>query len=782
MLSAVSTSSRLSGLSPRYVLATRALSLTQARSFWMGALWSSRDPSLAKNIHIYHKRLRRHYDAIQRQIERETERDIKEAKAQVKRFMRNCWHPRPSYWDPRPDERHYFRSDKAQPTRDYEPGARPGNNIEDVERSAINKLFSTGKSDPLEYDIKLSPLENIKRYLYQQDKTSSPSSKTDATTTSANTDATESSDYVIDPITNRKVPKSQSLTHAKSMDRKPGPKPSQFDPQQDPIHSDGPPPESELREYQNVDINYPPSMNEELIHRLDDLPKQPKAQPSPKSRPRPATEAPEPPPEIKDELEGYRKVDINYPPSMNEELIHRVDDLPKYDKPTKTKGKSGSGDEGTTFYREVSDLGDRHSRYDDLHMYKPYMDGEVSKYPTSGVVATKSWPSRVRRPSTSQDGSSSEAPPNVMKDMQNESPVEPLMKSKPASAHPEWAKDLPKLRSSLPRESQIQKDEREQVEGVKFQDLQRFGADDFYSKEPMGMETSWSEECLRDPKASKPYVRMYGGLPEDSPARANLASGNIESTQSAQPDSANALRDAQKQKNAELVRDFENSYQDKYGSVDTAYHKEFISSIKEEQEAERAAETVAAEEQSTLYKILAYDPTTQTINIAETTSVAPDSAKPLSPTEVMLKLSNPSKFFPHFGPIQAQGFEIVSGSGDVLVFRKIREVVEPPPVNPIDMMGRQPVPDMGGFASPTGFVNYDFPIREIEPETAKSKVRREEDVFSGPRVEQYDTKPKKGGFLKKTAKGVAYVAGTAYVIGAACELEASRHKKPVSTL
>ncbi|KAJ4287840.1 hypothetical protein N0V88_007550 [Collariella sp. IMI 366227] len=62
-----------------------------------------------------------------------------------------------------------------------------------------------------------------------------------------------------------------------------------------------------------------------------------------------------------------------------------------------------------------------------------------------------------------------------------------------------------------------------------------------------------------------------------------------------------------------------------------------------------------------LYKILVWDPTMQTIETAETTSVVPDATSPLTPAEVLLRISNPAKFFPHFAPLQAKGFEIVAG-------------------------------------------------------------------------------------------------------------------------
>ena len=137
--------------------------------------------------------------------------------------------------------------------------------------------------------------------------------------------------------------------------------------------------------------------------------------------------------------------------------------------------------------------------------------------------------------------------------------------------------------------------------------------------------------------------------------------------------------------------------------------------------------TKSGHAQPQVYKILAYDPVMQVIDTAETTSIVPDSSVPLTPAEAILRVSNPARFFPHFAPLRAQGFEIVSGSGDVLIFRKVRDVDQAPEeaskiggaaasstrdasVNPIDMTGGSDYTVAAGrFASPTGFVNYDLP-------------------------------------------------------------------------
>jgi hypothetical protein len=190
----------------------------------------------------------------------------------------------------------------------------------------------------------------------------------------------------------------------------------------------------------------------------------------------------------------------------------------------------------------------------------------------------------------------------------------------------------------------------------------------------------------------------------------------------------------------------------------------------------------------TLYKILAYDPTMQSISTAETTSIVPDSSGPLTPAEVLLRLSNPAKFFPHFQPLQSEGYEIVSGSGDVLVFRKVRPAapkgtkVEPKPVtsekaqkykttNPIDGMQSSPVAATGNFASPTGFVNHDLPGVSEPPFKSNIDVRREEPVFSGKRNwEEGEGPQKKGrGRGKRVLIGAAWVAAASYAVGVVAE-------------
>lgn len=236
------------------------------------------------------------------------------------------------------------------------------------------------------------------------------------------------------------------------------------------------------------------------------------------------------------------------------------------------------------------------------------------------------------------------------------------------------------------------------------------------------------------------------------------------------PDKQNSTN-LKREKHKELVREVRGIYEEAYGVIDS----------KHRQVPETSSAEAALTLEPTMYKILAYDPTMQSISTAETTSIVNDASSPLTPAEVLLRLSNPAKFFPHFGPLQSQGYEIVSGSGDVLVFRKVRS--GPPPnqgssssseaqtrgVNPIDGM-RSPIAATGNFASPTGFVNHDNPLACDPPFKSNIDVRREEPVFSGKKNWADGSEGgRRGGKTKRVLVGAAWLAACSYAVGVVAE-------------
>lgn len=252
-----------------------------------------------------------------------------------------------------------------------------------------------------------------------------------------------------------------------------------------------------------------------------------------------------------------------------------------------------------------------------------------------------------------------------------------------------------------------------------------------------------------------------------------------------------------------LVREVQSKYEDRYDAIDIAPCQAPVSQPKRWSEI-TASSTEKLEEtpEPTLYKILAYDPTMQSVSTASTTSMVSDTTDPLSPADALLRLSNPSKFFPHFAGLQAQGYEIVAGSGDVLVFRKVRAGSAIPSLeektlsesmtaaeaaaeerkrltNPIDGTQASPVAaTTGDFASPTGFVNHDLPRGSETPFESGINVRREEPVFSGRRNwEDSDAAGRRGkkkgrkgtGRGRKVLVGAVGVAGVSYAVGVISE-------------
>ncbi|MCJ1264145.1 hypothetical protein MMC22_004016 [Lobaria immixta] len=209
-----------------------------------------------------------------------------------------------------------------------------------------------------------------------------------------------------------------------------------------------------------------------------------------------------------------------------------------------------------------------------------------------------------------------------------------------------------------------------------------------------------------------------------------------------------------------------------------------------------------------LYRILAYDPSTQRVTSAKTTSLtAPADEKTLSLVEALSRLAAPAKFLPHFASLQNSGYEIVSGSTNVLIFKKVRpskpvsHVAEEPfsatiedkypwHTNPIDGTTTQ----TGNFASPTGFVNHDAILPPSEggqpmgpyPWSTKpnDKVTRQEEVFSGSRPRWEDhraermskrlrNKQRRAERRKRTLKRMiwvgVWVAGCCYAVGVGLE-------------
>ncbi|KAF4438673.1 hypothetical protein F53441_12746 [Fusarium austroafricanum] len=80
------------------------------------------------------------------------------------------------------------------------------------------------------------------------------------------------------------------------------------------------------------------------------------------------------------------------------------------------------------------------------------------------------------------------------------------------------------------------------------------------------------------------------------------------------------------------------------------------------------------------YKILAFDPTSKMMSVAQVNSVVGANDSPMAVPDALVKLAHPAKFLPYFKSLQNQGYEVISGSAHMLVFRQMRPASESPNV------------------------------------------------------------------------------------------------------
>jgi hypothetical protein len=80
------------------------------------------------------------------------------------------------------------------------------------------------------------------------------------------------------------------------------------------------------------------------------------------------------------------------------------------------------------------------------------------------------------------------------------------------------------------------------------------------------------------------------------------------------------------------------------------------------------------------FHILAYDASTSQVTTAQASSFFGINESVQS-SEILFRLHNPAKFLPYFEKMQQNGYEIATGGGDILVFRKIHNASRPDALN-----------------------------------------------------------------------------------------------------
>ncbi|KAK5721204.1 hypothetical protein LTR17_014764 [Elasticomyces elasticus] len=89
-------------------------------------------------------------------------------------------------------------------------------------------------------------------------------------------------------------------------------------------------------------------------------------------------------------------------------------------------------------------------------------------------------------------------------------------------------------------------------------------------------------------------------------------------------------------------------------------------------------------EEPPVYKILAYDSGNDMFSTATTTANFTDNETPISIPQALSQLYQPARFVPHFAALQQEGWQVIHGTSDLLVFKKVAKVVKPEEAMPAD--------------------------------------------------------------------------------------------------
>ncbi|PLN76963.1 hypothetical protein BDW42DRAFT_177763 [Aspergillus taichungensis] len=174
------------------------------------------------------------------------------------------------------------------------------------------------------------------------------------------------------------------------------------------------------------------------------------------------------------------------------------------------------------------------------------------------------------------------------------------------------------------------------------------------------------------------------------------------------------------------------------------------------------------------YLVLAYDPSTRSIKEAETSSSLHSTDGALHPTKVLRRLHHPAKFLPYFAQMHHGGYEIVSGGGDILVFRKTREAGEYGSAESQDGLQR-PNPyvrheDLYEPAPPTESASTIPPAHnDTAPEDAPEDAPSASDKDTPESTESPKARSRVGSALRRMFISGAATAATCYAIGVVVE-------------
>ncbi|OOF91319.1 hypothetical protein ASPCADRAFT_9716 [Aspergillus carbonarius ITEM 5010] len=176
------------------------------------------------------------------------------------------------------------------------------------------------------------------------------------------------------------------------------------------------------------------------------------------------------------------------------------------------------------------------------------------------------------------------------------------------------------------------------------------------------------------------------------------------------------------------------------------------------------------------YRVLAYDPSTLQVSEAETSSTFHSSNESVHPAEVLSRLNVPAKFLPHFAKMHADGYEIVSGGGDILVFKKVVNSMHkddgllPKSTGKYEASLDGPSNEaLGQYSSPSRLVQSSIGAEHLSSQTSDPQAILQNDSGSQGQGSSSKSESKFGQALRRMFVSGVATAGTCYAIGVVVE-------------
>lgn len=160
------------------------------------------------------------------------------------------------------------------------------------------------------------------------------------------------------------------------------------------------------------------------------------------------------------------------------------------------------------------------------------------------------------------------------------------------------------------------------------------------------------------------------------------------------------------------------------------------------------------------YRVLAYDPFTMQVNTADTDSSLAPSHEILRPSDVLPRLSNPAQFLPYFEKMRKEGYEIVSGGGDILVFKRFSDVEKKPSdKSPLETKEHGDITAGGAFKDIHEQAALTSPQLTQDPSAEPTKTQSETETPPRKQRSAFSNAIRRMLFTGTAAAGTCYAFG-----------------------